>query len=415
MLLALFGSGLALLVWLAVASRLPALVRSPAQPALRAYWLSLLTLALALTVRLPVLYLLIDTRAGIPNFARLLGDVLVVTSAWTVQMFLYHLYFPDTRAAQAIRRGSVVFAGTLLLLGALFAVAPVDEEALDFAGRYAQAPFILEYRLVVLAYVGFSLINLARPAWRYARLAADAVVRLSLRLVALGAWLGLACVVLEGLRALSGRLGFGSALVHADSFVELSTAVAIGSIVVGSTMPAWGGRVGVAALTRWLERYRACRRLYPLWRALCRAHPDSALEPPPTALRDALVVRDLGFRLYRRVVEIHDGYLALRPYLDRRATQYARALCEDAELTAPEAAAVIDAAGLATALAAKAAGRTAAEPAATSLAPTGTNLSSEIRYLERVAHSYASSPLVQAVVAHIQRAGSLPKQRGAPR
>jgi hypothetical protein len=397
------GGGLVLVAWLAVATRLPAVARRPAPPALRAYWLSLLALALALSVQRPAVYLLIDAGAGIPNLARLLGDALVVASAWAVQVFLYHLYFPGARATRASRRSGVLFVGTLLLLGVLFAAAPVDEEALAFARRYADAPFVLEYRLVLLAYVGFALIHLAGPAWRYAGLAEGAVLRLGLRLVALGAALGLVAVALEGCRALGPRLGAADIFVQAELPVALLTAGAIGCILLGATMPEWGNRMGIAVVARWVERYLACRRLYALWRALYAVNPGIALLPPTSAWRDAITARDLGFRLYRRVVEIHDGCLELRPYMDQRVVEYAEELCRERRLNDQETAIVVTAARLACAVRAQAEGRVARRPAANPTGPDAADLAMETVYLTRVARYYERSPLVRAVAAYVER------------
>jgi hypothetical protein len=58
--------------------------------------------------------------------------------------------------------------------------------------------------------------------------------------------------------------------------------------------------------------YWSLRRLYPLWAGLCQAVPGIALDPVP-AWADRLDPRDLQVRLYRRVIEIRDGYMALTP------------------------------------------------------------------------------------------------------
>src|SRR5581483_7346281 len=82
--------------------------------------------------------------------------------------------------------------------------------------------------------------------------------------------------------------------------------------LVGWTLPGWGPRV--AAAGRWVTAYRRHRRLYPLWSALHRAVPSIALAPARSALADRLAGRQLEFRLYRRVIEIRDGQLALRAH-----------------------------------------------------------------------------------------------------
>jgi hypothetical protein len=58
--------------------------------------------------------------------------------------------------------------------------------------------------------------------------------------------------------------------------------------------------------------HRSLRLLYPLWEGLCQAVPGIALDPVPR-WADRLDPRDLRMRLYRRVIEIRDGYMALNP------------------------------------------------------------------------------------------------------
>jgi hypothetical protein len=79
-------------------------------------------------------------------------------------------------------------------------------------------------------------------------------------------------------------------------------------VAVGSLLPA----TGYCPLLRRLALYWSLRRLYPLWAGLCQAVPGIALDPVPV-WADRLDPRDLQMRLYRRVIEIRDGYLALTP------------------------------------------------------------------------------------------------------
>jgi hypothetical protein len=145
-----------LLMWAAAVYKFPR--RTPPERGARFLWLTLLGLALALTVLLPPVYLTVDRLAGIPNLARLLGNGLVLVAGWTAQAYLFHLNYVQERAEPAIRRNGYLLLATLLGTSMLFSRARVDEEALDFQNRFADAPFILEYRLLYLAYLGLTLL-----------------------------------------------------------------------------------------------------------------------------------------------------------------------------------------------------------------------------------------------------------------
>ena len=154
--------------------------------------------------------------------------------------------------------------------------------------------------------------------------------------------------------------------------------------------------MGVPSLWRWAERYRACRQLYPLWRDLCRAFPDLALVSPPSAVADALALRDVDLRLVRRMVEIRDGRLALRAYLPAGTVAGVRSACEAAGLTPVATQATVEAASLAVALRQRSQGEVAQAPDLLPATPGGTDLDQEVAYLVRVAQAYTSSPVVRA-------------------
>lgn len=119
------------LAWAAVAYDLPALRRSRGEMTRRSFWLALLFLALALTVLLPMVSLVLDQRTHIPNLSRLVGNGLVLLAAWSVQAYLFRLNYPDARAGWRIHRGGSMLTGVLALMIALFASAPVHRESLD--------------------------------------------------------------------------------------------------------------------------------------------------------------------------------------------------------------------------------------------------------------------------------------------
>jgi hypothetical protein len=116
-------------------------------------------------------------------------------------------------------------------------------------------------------------------------------------------------------------LGYATAVVVAraagvqGSFISTSPDIIQGLfgtlivlVAVGSFLPA----SGYCPLVRQATLYRSLRRLYPLWAGLCQAVPGIALDPVPV-WADRLDPRDLQMRLYRRVIEIRDGYMALTP------------------------------------------------------------------------------------------------------
>jgi hypothetical protein len=101
-------------------------------------------------------------------------------------------------------------------------------------------------------------------------------------------------------------------------------------------------------------------------------------------------------------VEIHDGCLELRPYLDQRVVDCAAALCNERRLNDEETAIVLTAASLACAVRAHAQGRVAQRPAANPTGPTAADLGTETVFLTRVARCYERSPLVLAIAAHVE-------------
>jgi hypothetical protein len=315
----------ALLAWAAVLYKLPVLWRPLARPGLRAHWFAHLALALALTFLLHPTYLAIDAALGIPNLARLLGHASVLVAGWCVTVYFVHLTLPADRAGAETRRGGLVLVAALVLLGLFFRLASIGEEdAVDFTGHFAGRPFVLEYRLVFLAYLAWTMVVLITLGRRYAPLARDRpALALGLRLLGLAGWVALGYVVHEGAWATSSRLGIHYPVPQPELTKELLMAASISLLLIGATLPAWGPRVGIPGLYRWALQYQACRRLYPLWRDLCRALPELALVPPPSPLADALALQGIGLRLVRRVVEIRDCRPALRTYVPSHVARLA--------------------------------------------------------------------------------------------
>jgi uncharacterized protein DUF6545 len=139
--------------------------------------------------------------------------------------------------------------------------------------------------------------------------------------------------------------------------------------------------------------------------------PQIALDPPPSEGADIRALRNVGFRLYRRVTEIHDGIMALQAYIDATMIDMADRACERMGMTGQRAEATAEALIIAEAMRAKRDGKRALEPALLPLVTTGPNLEHEVRHLKYVAHAYQDLAMKPAELSAVA-AGAQPDHRG---
>ncbi|HEV2779741.1 MAG TPA: MAB_1171c family putative transporter [Actinophytocola sp.] len=147
---------------------------------------------------------------------------------------------------------------------------------------------------------------------RYAR-GAEPRLRHGLALTAVGMValvLGLTVFILATLASWAGvalppwLFGMGLLLVLPGSV----------AFMLGFAYPAAVTRL--AALRVWWHHRTMYHRLAPLWTLLHRQFPEDALGRVPAARwRDALSLRGVHRRYYRRVIECRDGLVRLSPYL----------------------------------------------------------------------------------------------------
>jgi hypothetical protein len=100
----------------------------------------------------------------------------------------------------------------------------------------------------------------------------------------------------------------------------------------------------LARLFRQAWLWSAYWRLYPLWHLLCRAVPEIELPLDP-AMR-----WDIRYRLHRRIIEIRDAQLILRPYAVRILVRLATAMARESGLPPDKVAAIEEAVILVSAL-----------------------------------------------------------------
>jgi hypothetical protein len=322
----------------------------------------LLGLAVSLTALVPAVYAAIGRLTGIPDLGRLIGHGGMLFAAWAAQEFLARL----AGLPRGPRWHAWWVAGAFAGLCLLFALAP---------DLRPQSPWVLEYCVVYAAGQAPAFGNVIRLGLRYARATGDPALRAGLRLVATGTAGALVYLAHKVVLTASSRFDFAHPLGHPVFVGKVLPVAAHLLVLLGTATP---------AVLRWWRRYLLHRRLRPLWRDLYRADPAIALDPP--AVADLLVLRDLRLRLYRRVIEIRDGLLALQPYRDAGVAAAARARATGAGLRGQRLEAAVEAATVAAALRSRACGTPPDEPEPR--VAGGDDLDSDTAFLGRVARAY---------------------------
>ncbi|MGW5351919.1 MAB_1171c family putative transporter [Streptomyces sp. NPDC004031] len=291
-----------------------------------------------------------------------------------------------------IAAGVVVQAASAWMFAASFvtvspdAVTVGDGRRLLFAG----------YELLFAVYGIGCLAMLVGALTGHIRREANGVLRTGLLLMALSAAMGIVWTgwsahdITQVLR--TGHQGVGEDLPS----TSLSVAVAV-LAAGGASATRWPVLLG--GPLRWWRAQRSYRALEPLWAALCAELPEIALAGSgPSAAsasggagagrRRRPPVRRATFALYRRVIEIRDGHLALRPYFesDENAVAYG------AEDGGPARAAAREAAAIAAALANRRAGRRPGADASLPTWPVAGTLDAETAWLLEVTHAFVAPP-----------------------
>ncbi|NJP89401.1 hypothetical protein HCN51_08060 [Nonomuraea sp. FMUSA5-5] len=315
----------AVLVWIVVLHKLTYVVRDGRNPGLISLSVAMLFLALTMTVAVPAVWTGIDAILGVPNLSALLSQASAMGFALTIHLLVLLWLIPEGRVAAAVRWHLLV--GTLILgvMVLLFLrITPLPEEPTDFVVRYAGHPRVATYLGVYVTIFGAVQVRNTWLCWRNAREDRPGWQRLGLHLVSAASLLGLVYAVLRGLDVFGRQAGY-----PVQEMEPVARLVIFGGVVlasVGCTASSWGARASAAAA--WLRDHSARVRLYRLWAALHRALPHIALEPPPASgLHDLLRVRDAGYRLTRRIIEINDAIVELRTRLAHEAYREAEDFC----------------------------------------------------------------------------------------
>ncbi|RCH67406.1 hypothetical protein DT019_17465 [Streptomyces sp. SDr-06] len=253
-------------------------------------------LGAALIVLTPAAALAVEEVVGLPGLPTLAGDLLRMAAVACIGLM-------TGRSAQR----QLIAAGlTLVALVLLFSAADIQHAAGELFVDARHRPYLAAYNTAITLYPAWHAAVLCRAALHRSRRATGAL-RVGLRLLCCGAAAGLVWTAwgVDDIRLalLTGRQTDGE-----DAVSSILGMLCAGLLIAGGSTAAW------VALRHWWWSYRTYRALGPLWSALHHAFPEIALLQPRRGPGE-LAPGALGLALYRRVIEIHDGLLLLRPHL----------------------------------------------------------------------------------------------------
>jgi len=277
------------------------------------------------------------------NTAGLLGDELKLASLAFLVLFARSLS-PGEPTPQHVR-GSLLVTGEVLAINAvLFAVADAREVAGNTVVSGTGVMALLIYYAIYTLAAASALSLFIVLIWRYAKHTPPGALRRGLQLVIAGAAAGLLWTA-WALEDMYDLLAAGRVSAAEDTPSVLLGAVAVTLAAAGATLSAWGPRLN--APVRWLRAYLGYRRLSPLWTVMRKAVPGIVLTTGG----------GVHLALYRRIIEIRDGHMALREHFDPAVAEQATAVAQRAGIAPDRLPAAVEAASIMAALAAHRAGR----------------------------------------------------------
>lgn len=340
----LFGSyGLTtVLLWIGVAFKIRDVRAQPTNRSLRA----LLRMMVSLGCVLPMVLLgpWADTWHGIEGLTSTVWHALALWAGVEFSAFLIWSSYSFEQARPRVQARVL----TWMVTAGMILVAYLAADDPDRAHGFRIADFGWQSAIWQLAFlIGMSLamVDGAVLALRFARFAEPRALRIGLRIILLGSLSGMTFCAAKICTALVQISNLHLPIVPGGVMVLLASATILG-FLVGSLYPAMDARI--RAIPRWVARRQQHRALYPLWHALRREFPVYVVgRAPSSTVVDALWMRHLHWRYYRRIIECYDMFVHLRPWFSAQVDQQARAAAQAAGMSGEQvdvwaAAAVIE-------------------------------------------------------------------------
>ncbi len=333
--------------------------------------------AIAFTLNSPLGANAADT--AVPHLDRLLSNCSSLTAAHLVLAVCVHLTVEPAQARRLVRINLALLAATVLGMTTLFTYRQTVHDS-----PQAYALYVLLY----ISYLSYAIIGFAQQTLRQSAAAPRSSVRLGLSLATGSCAFALMYTAYKlsvvaslglGLNAIPDNTGCSSLATAPCFFGMTCPLLSMLLLCIGLTLPAVAYPISQARRCHWEERSLAA--LGPLWNDLTTAMPHIVLH------HDRCPAAEPDFRLQRRVIEINDALLALRPY---RSQNFLEAVERATKADTPERDAAIEAAAVKAALTELHAGRLAEEIAPRRRAAVSRkDLREDTEWLVRVSDAYA--------------------------
>ena len=322
----------ALFAWTVVlssAKRFPAILKEPAR---LATWFLYLSFALIFTAGWSEVWNRTDAWTGLPESNTLITMCLVVCySASQLALLQLWSYAPD----RARRRVKGTISTVVVVLTAMITLFVHSDSThhlqQSFKDWYGGSVEYEAYLFIYLTTYTTAEVEVLRLCRRYAKVMSPSWLRTGLITASIGAAIGL-------LYSITRLADIAAALADVDispleSVAEVGAGLGALLVMIGLTLHWWGPRI--SALAQRSQRLIAYIRLRPLWASFYALDSSIAFDDPRSPgsgrvlgrMRTAVrVLSDLEYHVARRVVEIRDGILTLRPYQDPAYAEHARTL-----------------------------------------------------------------------------------------
>ncbi|WP_328509602.1 MAB_1171c family putative transporter [Streptomyces mirabilis] len=320
-------------------------------------------------------------EAVVPHVARLLSNSASLSAATSVLAVSFQVNLQPAEARRRIRLRLGLLAASVFGMTVLFVYEQMTHRSPQVYALYL---------LLFISYLGFAIVDFLRQAVRQSKSTRRSSVRIGLRMAAAGCAFALVYTAYKltvlfslglGLHLIPDHSQCSSLVTSPCVFSVTSPALAVLLICLGLTLPAVVYPISQARRHRW--EVRSFDTLAPLWQDLSAAMPEIVL--PSGGLDEK--ASDSDFLLQRRVIEISDGILALRPYRSQLVQEAAQ---RTVDAGTQEGAAIVEAAVVKAALAALQAGHLVDEVAAPSTADAASrkDLRADTQWLIRVTDAY---------------------------